>query len=154
MAAGSFSVVSNPSASAAAPREPRPRSPGRQAESSLASLTVPNESSAEPELHMLPELPGHFVGPAAPELELERLDLVIEPSVRRWETPDRFYEAHITADMFDSLVMFCINGGLKTRRGQLRTVAVGPDQIRAAMTDLLKRRLSRAYLLVSYSRTS
>jgi hypothetical protein len=74
--------------------------------------------------------------------------------VRRWETTERFYEAHITSDMFDELVMFCINGGLGTRRGQLRTVAVGHDQIVEALTDLMKRRLSHAYLLVSHRKSS
>ena len=81
-------------------------------------------------------------------------DLIIEPSVRRWETPDRYYEAHITSDMFDSLVLVCINGGIGTRRAQMRTTAVGKEQIRAVMGDLCMRRLSRAYLLVSYRRST
>ena len=74
---------------------------------------------------------------------------VIEPSVLRWQTPDRYFEAHITADMFDSLVLVCINGGRWTRRAQLRTVAVGEDQVRKAIDKIVKRRLAQKYRLVS-----
>ena len=98
--------------------------------------------------------PGSDLGshPGA-EPGAEHLDFVVEPSIRRWETTERFYEAHIMSDLFDDLVMVCINGGLGTRRGQMRTVAVGHDQIREAMVELTKRRLSHAYLLVSHLRT-
>lgn len=124
-------------------RTPRRRGTGRKPPSLPAPDIVGDAMPAD-------TAPAAAPAAGAPEVS----DLVFEPSVRRWETPDRYYEAHITSDMFDSLVLVCINGGIGTRRGQMRTTAVGQEQIRAAMSELCMRRLSRAYLLVSYRRTS
>ncbi len=74
--------------------------------------------------------------------------LVVEPSIRRWETGSRVYTAEVTVDLFGDLVLKCTNGGIGKRHYRERTVACGEQAIAAALRHLARLRRAHAYTLV------
>jgi hypothetical protein len=70
--------------------------------------------------------------------------------VIRWETQDRYMQASIQLDLLGDVVVVIAQGGLHSRRGMLRTVAVANATAgEAYIASLHKRRLRRGYKLVN-----
>lgn len=65
-------------------------------------------------------------------------------AIRRWETEQRYFEIRIYEDLFGQRVLEAINGGLRSKLGMTRVVAVG-DQIEAAVREIEKRRSGHGY---------
>lgn len=91
-------------------------------------------------------------GAEDPSRSLEEA-VVVEPSLRRWETGSRVYTAEVTHDLFGDLVLKCTNGGIGKRHYRERTVAVGTAAIAAALRQLGRLRRAHAYTLVELRRT-
>lgn len=87
-------------------------------------------------------------------VESEAAALVIEPSVRRWETGTRTYIAEVMRDLFGELILRCTNAGTGKRHYQERTIACGEDDIRRALILLSRVRRAHAYTLVEVSRST
>lgn len=79
--------------------------------------------------------------------------VVVEPSLRRWETGSRFYTAEVIHDLFGDLVLKCTNGGIGKRHYRERNVACGEPAIAAALRQLGRLRRAHAYTLVELRRT-
>ena len=82
----------------------------------------------------------------------EDVVLVVEPSVRRWETGTRAYIAEVTRDLFGQLILRCTNAGTGKRHYQERTMACGEDDIRRALILLGRVRRAHAYTVVEVTR--
>jgi hypothetical protein len=78
--------------------------------------------------------------------------VVVEPSLRRWETGSRVYTAEVTRDLFGDLVLKCTNGGIGKRHYRERTVATGEQAIASALSNLARLRRAHAYTLVETRR--
>lgn len=65
-------------------------------------------------------------------------------AIRRWETEQRYFEIRIYEDLFGQRVLEAINGGLRSKLGMTRVVAVG-DQIEAAVREIERRRSGHGY---------
>jgi hypothetical protein len=67
------------------------------------------------------------------------------PTRRRWETSTRYVETRVMTDLWGETVLIKAWGGKNRRLGNLRTVAVGPQQITQALAKIAKTRQQRGY---------
>jgi hypothetical protein len=63
----------------------------------------------------------------------------------RWENATRYVEARVMVDLWGDAVLIKAWGGKGNRLGNLRTVAVGSEQIAQALAKIAKTRRQRGY---------
>jgi hypothetical protein len=64
---------------------------------------------------------------------------------RRWETSTRYVETRVMTDLWGETVLIKAWGGKSNRLGNLRTVAVGAEQITQALAKIAQTRQQRGY---------
>lgn len=70
----------------------------------------------------------------------------MQPTVRRWETKTRYFEVWVYTDLLGDKILAAANGGMGTRLGMVRILAVGEDSIAEQLAQVEKRRLRHGYL--------
>ena len=68
---------------------------------------------------------------------------MINQKVYRWETLDKYYEAHIGKDIFDQLVVTCFFGSKLTKGAKRLTYPV--DSLKEAYELISDKRLDKCY---------